>query len=479
MDDARPGGHIRTVGLSRPAVNPARVRRVAPRRRRDRGTVLIVAMWVTLVLAGLVLVFTRAMRVEAIASANYVAALQARAAAQGAVQFLLARADDSGGSAATVAEAACEAVQVGDDAFWILDPAGEEDDRTCAFGIVDEASKINLNTATLEMLLKLPGMTAELAAAIVDWRDADSDVSPGGAESEYYLLLAEPGYCKDAPFETVEEVLLVKGASQELLYGEDANRNGVLDANENDASDSDPADDNDGHLDRGLLDYVTVYSIEPNTSESGERRVNVNAPGSQDVSGLLRDVVDEDRFYQVMDRVRAGRPFRNILDFYVRAGLEMSEFEQIADRLTTSGEEDLVGLVNVNSAPRQVLLCLPELDESDVDALMAARADSDADLGTIAWVAEALPREKAVAAGDHITTRSFQFSADAVALSGDGRAFNRCRVVVDARTSPPRVLYHKDLTHLGWPLAEVIMSTLRAGASLTGRNAYLNAGGLP
>ncbi len=31
-------------------------------------------------------------------------------------------------------------------------------------------------------------MTAELAASIIDWRDEDSDVTTGGAESEYYLL---------------------------------------------------------------------------------------------------------------------------------------------------------------------------------------------------------------------------------------------------------------------------------------------------
>ena len=76
------------------------------------------------------------------------------------------------------------------------------------------------------MLLKLPDMTTELAASIVDWRDGDSEVSPGGAESEYYLLLSDPYYCKNGPFETIEEFLLIKGASSELLFGEvcDPNR---------------------------------------------------------------------------------------------------------------------------------------------------------------------------------------------------------------------------------------------------------------
>ncbi len=448
------------------APRPCGHSRASVRRRHDSGTVLIVTMWIVLVLAGLVLVFARRVRVEAVASANQVASLQALATVRGAVQFVLANLDGTDGTAPSEADTPCEAVQVGSGLFWVL-RAGLEDDSTYCFGIVDEASKINLNSATSEMLLKLPGMTAELAASIVDWRDADSDVSPGGAEGEYYLLLSDPYYCKNAPFETVEEILLVKGATQQLLYGEDANRNGLLDPNENDAADSYPPDNRDGHLDRGFLDCVTVYSIEPNAAGSGEPRADVNEVAGEALSNLLRSAVSQDRFFQVMGRVRSGRPFRNILDFYLRTGLTTAEFAQIADQLTTRREETLVGLVNVNTAPREVLLCLPGLDESDVIALLSRRASTDTDLSSIAWVADALPREKAVAAGDHITTRSFQFSADIVSVSGNGRAFKRCRAVVNARNSPPRLLHWSDLTHLGWPLAPEVVSTLRAGTDLS------------
>jgi DNA uptake protein ComE-like DNA-binding protein len=365
-------------------------------------------------------------------------------------------------------------VQLGDGFFWILNPS-LDDDSAYYFGIRDEASRINLNSATTDVLLKLPGTTAELAASIVDWRDGDSDVTPGGAESEYYLLLADPYYCKNAPFETVEELVLVKGASPQLLFGEDTNRNGVLDPNENDGSDSDPPDNRDGHLDRGVFDYLTIYSKEPNVSSSGEAKVNVNDANVQALSALLRDVVGEEKFFQVMDRVRGGRPFSSVLDFYFRAGLTDAEFGQLADQLTTSREQNVVGLVNVNTAPRQVLLCLPGLDESDVDALVARRQASGTDLTSIAWVAGVLSREKALAVGPLITTWSYQFSADIVAVSGNGRGFRRYQAVVDATTSPPRVLYWKDLTHAGWPLAPETLAALRAGTSPAA--ALVSAGG--
>lgn len=428
------------------------------------GTVLIVTIWIVLVLAGLVLVFSRSMRVEAIASANYVASVQAEAIASGAVQFIIARLNGNEDTLTLEGENPYESMEVGEGFFWILRP-NLEDDYNYDFGIGDECSKINLNSATLEMLLKLPGMTSELAAAIIDWRDEDSEVSPGGAESEYYLLLPEPYYCKNAPLETIEEVLLLKGASSEILYGEDTNRNGVLNSNENDASESDPPDNRDGHLDLGFFDYVTVYSVEKNVNRNGEQRINVNNLDSRrELANFLREIVDSDRFFQIMDSIRGrGQPFDNILEFYFDSGLTATEFEQIADSLTTSDEQNIIGLVNVNVAPREVLLCLPELVDSDVDALLTKRASAETNLESIAWVGEALEREKAIAIGGLITTRSYHHSADIVSVSGNGRAYRRYRVVFDTQNETPRVLYWKELTYLGWPLEPEIISILRSG----------------
>ncbi|HRU07203.1 MAG TPA: type II secretion system protein GspK, partial [Candidatus Brocadiia bacterium] len=402
------------------------------RTERTRATVLIVAMWIVLVLAGLTLVFCRAMRVEALASANFVSGLQAESVARGALQMVLSRVD---GQSSPDLVTTSEAYAVGGGYFWILNPS-LDDDTQVGYGIRDEASRINLNTATTEMLMNLPNMPGELAAAIVDWRDSDSDVTSGGAESEYYLLSETPYTCKNSAFETVEELLLVKGATWELLFGEDANRNGALDANENDGDDMAPADNRDGALDRGLYDYLTVFSVEPNTSLTGEARVNVNDAGGRRLGELLRGALG-DRYYAVMDRVRSARPFTSVLDFYARSGLSAEEFAQVADKLTASNERTQRGLINVNTAPKKILMCLPGLEESGADALISARQAEGADLTSVAWVAKALSKEKAAAIGPWITTRSYQFSADIVAVSGDGRAFRRYRAVVDARSSPP------------------------------------------
>jgi type II secretory pathway component PulK len=440
---------------------------------RTKGTILIVTIWVVLVLAGLALVFARSMRVAAIVSANHVASLEAECIAAGAAQYAKAKlvASSQEESSDLMDSESYEAKEVGKGYFWLL-RSNLEDDRKLDYGLTDESGKINLNSASEEMLLKLPGMTAELAASIIDWRDEDSEITPGGAEDEYYLLLSEPYNCKNGPLETVEEILLIKGATEELLYGEDTNLNSVLDDHENDGDLSEPSDNRNGRLDPGFYDYVTVYSVETNLDSEGNQRININdASSRQDLQSALQEVVKEDRALEIMNLVPTNPSFSNVLDFYFSTGLKAEEFSQIVDRLTTSDEKSFPGLVNVNTAPKAVLLCLPELEESDVDALLSRR-ESDQGLDSIAWVTEVLDQEKAVAVGSYITTRSFQYSADILGIAGNGRAYKRYKAVFDMSTQKPLTVYWKSMTHFGWPLNEEIVTALRKGEPLT--NTILN-----
>ncbi|MHC4167192.1 MAG: helix-hairpin-helix domain-containing protein [Planctomycetota bacterium] len=438
-----------------------------PRHVRARGTILIVTIWVVLVLAGLALVFARSMRIAAIVSANHVASLKAESVAAGASEFIMAQLAAGEEETGDLMDSEpYEAVELGDDYFWVL-RSNLEDDDEFDYGLTDEAGKVNLNSASEEMLLRLPGMTAELAASIIDWRDEDSEISPGGAEDEYYLLLPEPYNCKNSELETVDEILLIKGASEELLYGEDTNLNGILDDNENDGDLSDPDDNRNGRLDTGFYDYVTVYSVEENVDGEGGDRININDAGARgDIQSALQEFLKEERVLEVMSLIPTRPAFANILDFYYMTGLKFEEFTQIADRLTTSDQETMPGVVNVNTASKEVLLCLPGLEENDADALLSYRGRND-ELDSIAWVTNVLDRDKAIGIGAFITVRSFQYSADIVCLSGNGRAYKRYKAVFDVAGGTPHVVYWKSLTHSGWPLNGQIVAALRKGEPLT------------
>lgn len=58
-----------------------------------------------------------------------------------------------------------------------------------------------------------------IISAIADWQDADSLVHIDGAEQEYYSTLTPAYACKNAPMETLEELMLVRGITPKIFYG--------------------------------------------------------------------------------------------------------------------------------------------------------------------------------------------------------------------------------------------------------------------
>ncbi len=93
-----------------------------------------------------------------------------------------------------------------------------------------------------EFALQVEEDARNIVDAIVDWIDEDDNESDYGAESNYYQALDPPYECRNGPVETIEELLLVKGVTPILLFG-------------------------DGKK-RGLADFVTVYG--------NDGRMNIN-----------------------------------------------------------------------------------------------------------------------------------------------------------------------------------------------------------
>jgi type II secretory pathway component PulK len=467
--------------------------------RRSRGAILFAAMWVLVILGSLIIVMARSVQVEATASANRLSAIQADAIERASEQFVLAQVDGAQGDAVSVASIDAEAVPVGDGYFWLLHP-DPDDDTQYRFGIVDEASKLNLNRADSPMFQMLPNMSTDMADAIVDWRDPDDTISGNGAESEYYVSLTPRPYnAKNANFESVEELLLVRDFTKDILFGYDLNRNGVLDDYERSLGGGSglQVSVNSGASDsRGLFNYVTVNSVEPNTTVDGQTRINVNDADTSALQQALSDALGANRATQILNQLAPyyargrggnganGRPvntgtggtgtgtagqqqqilnvFTDMGTFYVASGMKPDEFDKVADKLTASQEKTLTGLINVMTAPRQVLQCLPGLQSGDADLLVAQRG-SQSTTASIAWIFTALQPTTAARIAPYLTNRSFVYSADIVAVSGDGRSFKRVRIVVDAQKSPAKIIYRRDLTGWGWPLDRQIQAQMRAG----------------
>src|SRR6185436_18062856 len=104
------------------------------------------------------------------------------------------------------------------------------------------------------------------------------------------------------------------------------------------------------------------------------------------------------------------------------------------------------GKVNLNTATRPVLLCLPGFTETEADAVIAYREQNyqtATQVDDISWIMDTIEPTILQSAGAYITGKSTVFSADIVTVSRDGRAFKRVKIVVDASTGTPAIIYRR------------------------------------
>lgn len=193
-----------------------------------RGLAMVLILWVVALLMAIVPVFVHSMRSESSAVLNTADSTSAHALALAGVE-------------AAVHELSSDfsIVSNGPSGIILLERTSEgmkplEAERTFELGggrvyytIEDERGRINVNTArreTLYALLRLTGVGGPerdvIADSVIDWLDENQDFHLNGAEDDYYASLPEPYGAKDGPADFREELLLVKGMTKDVFYGE-------------------------------------------------------------------------------------------------------------------------------------------------------------------------------------------------------------------------------------------------------------------
>lgn len=176
----------------------------------QRGVALLLVMWLIALLAALVGAFALIARTEHLQGRVLVRGLVAENAARAGLEYAMTRV------------AATEPRQQ-----WLPDGRLHRwryGDSEIEVRIVDENGKIDLNQADGTLLTEFirqfdvdQQRAAQLAAAIVDWRDPDSLSQPaGGGEDADYASAGLPYGAKDAEFESVAELEQVIGFAPEL-----------------------------------------------------------------------------------------------------------------------------------------------------------------------------------------------------------------------------------------------------------------------
>ncbi|WP_145360428.1 type II secretion system protein GspK [Alienimonas californiensis] len=280
--------------------------------RRRTGSVLLAVLVLVLLLTFGVYGFTERMLAEKAAANAHGISARSRACADSGVALALALVDEGTAFPADPPPiyhepAALRGVLVspsddplGNGRFTVFAPVeGDPTGTQLRFGLIDESGKLDVNgllnltvrdqelteSQQRDLLMGLPGMTEAIADAIFDFIDEDDDLREFGAEFEDYAALNPPRSPRNGPIDSVDELLLVQGVTPALLYGEDANRNGLLDPGENDGEATYPPDNGDGLLDVGWTAYLTVHGGEPNLNADGEEKIDLN-------DGVLTDLFD-------------------------------------------------------------------------------------------------------------------------------------------------------------------------------------------
>jgi general secretion pathway protein K len=201
-----------------------------PRSPRQ-GAALIVALWTVLILSMLIGGLAFEMHIEAGITSYARKRLKAQVAARGGVEyakFLLAKSFDN--SAFEEGDEAKEAVRIlAKNLERGIGVSGAEvkmGTSTAKVDIVPEAGRRNVNTLTdddWDELLDQSGVPKEiwpnLVDCFVDFTDADEDHGLNGAEEDDAYYKDKDYAPKNAPLDTVDELLLIKGFTPEIVYG--------------------------------------------------------------------------------------------------------------------------------------------------------------------------------------------------------------------------------------------------------------------
>jgi len=284
-----------------------------PRYRHDsrhtrKASVLLAVLVVVSTLSLAAYQYSDMMDQEQVAAMASLRQTQARALADSGIHYAAALLSDPDSLSGTLGnntydnDGSFKAIQVGQiedgrrtGRFSIVAAIPVEDAGAQKFryGVTDESGRLNINALIASgvglnvvhnILMKLPNMTDEIADSIINWiLPSTRTPQPNGADSSYYAGLQPPYRCKNGPLDTIEELLLVRGVTSQLLFGTDYNRNGIQDSGEDTGNGFDP----------GWAAYLTVYSRFRNVDSDGNARLNLNDTISQSYYDNLKTALGQ------------------------------------------------------------------------------------------------------------------------------------------------------------------------------------------
>jgi hypothetical protein len=149
--------------------------------------------------------------------------------------------------------------------------------------------------------------------------------------------------------------------------------------------------------------------------------------------------------------------------------LTLEHLPVLMDRATTVPPEQqkIIGLININTAPRVVLRCIEGLTGEQIEAILERRGRvSPERRATTAWLVaeEVVDLETYEVIAPLITARGQQFTIESLGYADHIGMMTRLEVVVDMVGPIAETVYYRDVTYLGghYPIREEDLERIRA-----------------
>jgi general secretion pathway protein K len=210
-------GHDKRTGTV--TMNP-RVKQKSSLLLNDRGVALVVVLWIFIFLLVVAFDFSTSVRQEATAAHRYSDEIEGYyLALAGFERGLFEFFQQSTGAAASETKKPSDIF----DGNWREEAIGAGHFRV---RWIDEAGKININRVDDQTLRRIftnlgveEPLRSVLVDSIMDWRDPDDLHRVNGAENEYYRSKIPAYSAKNGPFDSIEDLLWVRGMTSDLFHG--------------------------------------------------------------------------------------------------------------------------------------------------------------------------------------------------------------------------------------------------------------------
>ncbi len=395
--------------------------------KRSCGLVLIAVMWMIVLMTIIVTVLARTSRVDTRISLAVAEKIRCKWACRAGIETAIAVLNDDERDSDSL------------DDLWANNPEDFNDielDRCdVSVEVIDESAKLNINVASKNQLLYLPDMTEDVADSILDWRDTNDTERTYGAETPYYLNLPNPYPARNKPFKSIRELLLVRGVTEGLFYG--------------DYYDPDVSAENGG-----WINYLTCASFEKNVDADGEKRVNINKAKENELTRKLK----LRKSYAKWIIEKRGKGFKGLADLIVKdspakpkrstqrsdnaAALDLQTIFEIADSVTLTDENYIPGKVNINTAGSTVIVALLEGDTQVASDIIDYRKTlyGFSTIGELASI-ESMTKGMARKLIDSVTTRSDVYTIRSFASAHTTSASRHVEVIVNRQERPVKIIY--------------------------------------